>query len=60
MEVKGGGAKEISIGVIRAIIACGDQETDRLRGVCLETLAELCMSFLTLSVDYPFLTEYDQ
>lgn len=42
IEVKGG-VKEISRGVVRAIVSCAEQESDRLRGICLETLAELCM-----------------
>lgn len=40
IEVKGG-IKEISRGVVRAIVSCAEQESDRLRGIALETLAEL-------------------
>ena len=40
LEVNGG-AREISRGVVRAIVSCAEQENDRLRGICLETLAEL-------------------
>jgi len=41
LEVKGG-VKEIARGVVRVIVSCAEQESDRLRGICLETLAELC------------------
>ena len=37
-----GGVQEISRGVVRAIVACAEQVDDRLRGVSMETLAEIC------------------
>jgi len=42
MEVANG-VKEISRGVLRSIVACAEQNDDRLRSICIETLAELCM-----------------
>ncbi|RPA97850.1 hypothetical protein L873DRAFT_1689620 [Choiromyces venosus 120613-1] len=36
-----GGVQEISRGVVRAIVACAEQVDDRLRGVSMETLAEI-------------------
>lgn len=52
MDVKGGGVKQVSTGVLRAIISCAEQETDRLRGVFLETLSELRKCSLILSYLY--------
>ncbi|KAF8466401.1 Rapamycin-insensitive companion of mTOR, N-term-domain-containing protein [Kalaharituber pfeilii] len=49
IEVKGG-VSEISRGVVRAIVSCAEQENDRLRGICLETLAELLILDASLVV----------
>lgn len=37
-----GGVKEISRGIVRGIVACAEQTDDRLRGISMETLAEIC------------------
>ncbi|RPB20737.1 hypothetical protein L211DRAFT_791659 [Terfezia boudieri ATCC MYA-4762] len=49
LEVKGG-VNEISRGVVRVIVSCAEQESDRLRGICLETLAELLILDASLVV----------
>ncbi|KAF8539718.1 Rapamycin-insensitive companion of mTOR, N-term-domain-containing protein [Trichophaea hybrida] len=36
-----GGVSEISRAVVRAIVACAEQVDDRLRGIAMETLAEM-------------------
>lgn len=36
-----GGVKEISRGIVRGIVACAEQTDDRLRGISMETLAEI-------------------
>ena len=36
-----GGVAEISRAVVRAIVACAEQTDDRLRGIAMETLAEI-------------------
>jgi hypothetical protein len=41
-----GGVSEISRGVVRAIVACAELSDDRLRGIAVETLAEICAFFL--------------
>ena len=40
MEIKDGVA-EISAGVVRALVAVAEQQDDRLRGICVLTLAEI-------------------
>lgn len=40
LDIKGG-IGELSKGVLRALVACGESENDRLRAISLETLAEL-------------------
>lgn len=39
-----GGVGEISRGIVRGIVACAEQHDDRLRGISMETLAEVCKS----------------
>jgi rapamycin-insensitive companion of mTOR len=41
MEVKGG-VREISRAVLRAVVAIAEHTDDRLRMICIETLAEIC------------------
>jgi rapamycin-insensitive companion of mTOR len=41
MEVKGG-VHEISRAVLRAVVAIAEHTDDRLRMICIETLAEIC------------------
>lgn len=36
-----GGVGEISRGIVRGIVACAEQQDDRLRGISMETLAEI-------------------
>lgn len=38
-----GGVSEISRAVVRAIVACAEQHDDRLRGIAIETLAEMLL-----------------
>ena len=38
------GTKFISLGVMRAIVSIAEQSDDKLRNICLETLAEISMN----------------
>ncbi|KAK6353200.1 hypothetical protein TWF696_005183 [Orbilia brochopaga] len=45
-----GGVKEISRGVVRALVSCAEQSDDRLRAMCIETLAEILILEPSLAV----------
>ncbi|EPS40449.1 hypothetical protein H072_5728 [Dactylellina haptotyla CBS 200.50] len=45
-----GGIKEISRGVARALVSCAEQSDDRLRAMCIETLAEILILEPSLAV----------
>ncbi|KAJ6256105.1 hypothetical protein Dda_9197 [Drechslerella dactyloides] len=45
-----GGVREISRGVVRALVSCAEQSDDRLRAMCIETLAEILILEPSLAV----------
>ncbi|KAF3308632.1 hypothetical protein TWF173_001088 [Orbilia oligospora] len=45
-----GGAKEVSRAVARALVSCAEQSDDRLRAMCIETLAEILIFEPALAV----------
>ncbi|KAK6346439.1 hypothetical protein TWF730_010761 [Orbilia blumenaviensis] len=45
-----GGTKEMSRGVARALVSCAEQSDDRLRAMCIETLAEILIMEPALAV----------
>lgn len=50
-----GGVGEISRGIVRGIVACAEQQDDRLRGISMETLAEIRKS---LTHNLPIFTSH--